>query len=184
MSTVSKYNYKEIGRRDILSKLNIKNIHQLVFPITVILNTSSKQNVVQKKNLVFSSLFLEILSSKKTGSTKLKNSVANFKARKGFPVGNKVTLRKNFVYQFLDKLHIQILSSTRDFICVPKTSHLLINIGIEDCFSVCDIEIERFVVKSSSKICGFNICFSSTLKLKNTYEDKIVKLILSLFRIP
>ena len=44
-----------------------------------------------------------------------KKDVSNFKIRKGFPVGCKVTLRKNYMYEFLERLCAVALPRTRDF---------------------------------------------------------------------
>ncbi len=54
--------------------------------------------------------------------TKAKKSIANFKVREGMPIGAKVTLRAEKMYEFLDKLFNIALPRVRDFHGVPETS--------------------------------------------------------------
>ena len=58
---------------------------------------------------------LMLITGQKPVITKAKKDVSNFKVRKGFPVGCKVTLRKDFMYEFLERLCAVALPRTRDF---------------------------------------------------------------------
>ena len=58
---------------------------------------------------------LMLITGQKPVVTKAKKDVSNFKVRKGFPVGCKVTLRKDFMYEFLERLCAVALPRTRDF---------------------------------------------------------------------
>ena len=58
---------------------------------------------------------LMLLTGQKPIVTKAKKDVSNFKIRKGFPVGCKVTLRNNYMYEFLERLCAVALPRTRDF---------------------------------------------------------------------
>ena len=58
---------------------------------------------------------LMLITGQKPIITKAKKDVSNFKIRKGFPVGCKVTLRKNYMYEFLERLCAVALPRTRDF---------------------------------------------------------------------
>ena len=58
---------------------------------------------------------LMLITGQKAIVTKAKKDVSNFKIRKGFPVGCKVTLRKNYMYEFLERLCAVALPRTRDF---------------------------------------------------------------------
>ena len=179
MNSVSKYHHIEVVRNDVLAKASVKNIYELAQPVAIVLNSSSKQSILQKKSQVFTKILMELLTSNKPGYTKLKKSIANFKVRQGSSIGNKITLRKKLLYQFLDKLHIQILASTRDFMTVKRKSNTPINLGIPDSYVVSDIEFERFTVKSSPKLRGFSISIVPSVS-----GGKSVDLILSSFRIP
>lgn len=65
---------------------------------------------------------MEIITGQKPVLTKAKNSVANFKIREGMPIGCKVTLRGERMYDFLDKLVSVSLPRVRDFRGVSKKS--------------------------------------------------------------
>ena len=58
---------------------------------------------------------LTLISGQKPITTKAKKDISNFKIRKGWPVGCKVTLRSNQMYEFLERLIAVALPRTRDF---------------------------------------------------------------------
>ena len=58
---------------------------------------------------------LTLISGQKPITTKAKKDISNFKIRKGWPVGCKVTLRSNRMYEFLERLIAVALPRTRDF---------------------------------------------------------------------
>ncbi|NLE07842.1 MAG: 50S ribosomal protein L5, partial [Dehalococcoidales bacterium] len=55
-------------------------------------------------------------------TTKAKKSIANFRLREGMPIGLKVTLRDERMYEFLDKLMNTVLCRIREFSGVPRSS--------------------------------------------------------------
>lgn len=65
---------------------------------------------------------LETITGQKVVTTKAKNSVANFKIREGMPIGCKVTLRGEKMYEFLDRLVNLALPRVRDFRGVNSAS--------------------------------------------------------------
>ena len=72
----------------------------------------------QKRTLRFSIAAvaeLETITGQKAVTTKAKNSIANFKLREGMPIGCKVTLRGDKMYEFLDRLVNLALPRVRDF---------------------------------------------------------------------
>ena len=58
---------------------------------------------------------LMLITGQKPVVTTAKKDISNFKVRRGFPVGCKVTLRKDFMYEFLERLCAVALPRTRDF---------------------------------------------------------------------
>ena len=56
-----------------------------------------------------------LITGQKPVVTTAKKDISNFKIRRGFPVGCKVTLRKDFMYEFLERLCAVALPRTRDF---------------------------------------------------------------------
>ena len=65
---------------------------------------------------------IALISGQKPVITKAKKSIANFKVRQGMPVGAKVTLRGDNMYEFVDKLFNISLPRVRDFKGVSKNS--------------------------------------------------------------
>ena len=65
---------------------------------------------------------IALISGQKPVITKAKKSIANFKVRQGMPVGAKVTLRGDNMYEFVDKLFNISLPRVRDFKGVNKLS--------------------------------------------------------------
>jgi large subunit ribosomal protein L5 len=65
---------------------------------------------------------MTLIAGQKPVTTKAKKSISNFKLREGMPVGCKVTLRGQHMYEFLDKLVNIALPRVRDFRGVSKTA--------------------------------------------------------------
>lgn len=73
-------------------------------------------NAVSDKRLIDSAVEeMTIISGQKANPTFSKKDISNFKLRKGMPIGAKVTLRKDKMYEFLDRLVSVALPRTRDF---------------------------------------------------------------------
>ena len=71
--------------------------------------------VNDKKLIQFSVDELTQITGQKAVATKAKKSISNFKLREGMPIGAKVTLRGNMMYEFLDRLISVALPRVRDF---------------------------------------------------------------------
>jgi large subunit ribosomal protein L5 len=73
-------------------------------------------NAVSDKKLVDNGVDeLTIIAGQKAVATKAKNSVSNFKLREGMPIGARVTLRGDRMYEFMDRLMTVALPRVRDF---------------------------------------------------------------------
>ncbi len=83
--------------------------------IKLVLNTTSKSVVRDKKFLIPMLAALELISGRRPKRTYAKKSVASFQVRKRQCIGCKVTLRGNKMYHFLEKCRITILPRLRDF---------------------------------------------------------------------
>jgi large subunit ribosomal protein L5 len=88
----------------------------------ITLNMGLGEAVVNKKVLETASDDLARISGQKPVTTKARISVANFKIRAGWPVGAKVTLRKERMYEFLDRLISVAIPRIRDFRGLPARS--------------------------------------------------------------
>lgn len=102
--------------KDALQKeFNYKNTHQIPNIKKVTLNMGLGEAVQNPKIVESASKQLALISGQKPIITKAKNSIAGFKLREGMPIGCMVTLRKNQMWNFLDKLLHIAMPRIRDF---------------------------------------------------------------------
>ena len=99
----------------LMSKLNVKNKHQVPKIEKIILNMGLGEDASDGKKLKTCIDDMSLITGQKPVVTKFKKSVANFKTRKGSNAGLKVTLRKNKMYEFLDRLVNIALPRIKDF---------------------------------------------------------------------
>ena len=105
---------------------------------------------------------LAIISGQRPIVTKAKKSIANFKVRQGMPVGAKVTLRGDNMYDFIDKFFNIALPRVRDFKGVSKNSfdgRGNYSMGIKEQLIFPEINYDQV-----EKIKGMNIVFTTTAK--------------------
>jgi len=105
---------------------------------------------------------LSLISGQKPVVTKAKKSVANFKVRQGNPVGAKVTLRGDSMYEFADKFFNISLPRVRDFKGVSKNAfdgRGNYSMGIKEQLIFPEINFDKV-----DKIKGMNIIFTTTAK--------------------
>lgn len=115
MTSPCKLYYQQIISRDMILKYNYNTIMELPTFKKIVINTTSKTYVADKKYLIPALTALEMITGQKLLVNQAKRSIALFKLRKGQPIGCKVTLRDILLYNFLHKLVISILPGMRDF---------------------------------------------------------------------
>ena len=81
----------------------------------IVLNMGVGEAVSDKKKVIKAEQEMTLIAGQKPVITKAKKSVATFKLREDMPVGVKVTLRKERMYEFLDRLVTIALPRVRDF---------------------------------------------------------------------
>ena len=96
-------------------KFGYKNKMQVPKLDKIVLNMGVGEAKENSKVLDAAMAEMEIISGQKPVVTKAKNSIANFKLREGMPIGCKVTLRGDKMYEFLDRLVNLALPRVRDF---------------------------------------------------------------------
>ena len=110
---------KEYYEKKIISELqkefSLKNKLMVPKIEKVILNMGLGQNASDKKILQNCIEDISLISGQMPVVTKFKKSISNFKTRKGMPAGVKVTLRKNKMYEFVDRLVNIALPRIKDF---------------------------------------------------------------------
>lgn len=106
--------YQNVIAYDLILKQNLTSIMQLPRLQKIVLNTTSKIYIHEKKHLLFTLAALELISGQKPHLTFARKSIANFKVRQSQILGCRVTLRENEMYIFLDKLSKIVFPRLRD----------------------------------------------------------------------
>jgi len=110
---------KETYQKEIVDgmtkKFGYKNVMQVPRLEKIVINMGIGEAKENSKVLDAAMAELAIISGQKPVATRAKNSIANFKIREGMPIGCKVTLRGERMYEFLDRLINLALPRVRDF---------------------------------------------------------------------
>ena len=107
--------YKESVVPAMLSRFNYVNSMQVPKLLSISLNMGLGDAKTNSKKLDSAISELELITGQKPVITKSKSDISNFKIRKGFPVGCKVTLRSSKMYEFFERLTCIALPRSRDF---------------------------------------------------------------------
>jgi len=99
----------------LMTKLNFLNKHQVPKIIKVVLNIGLGEDATEAKKVKAAQDDLSAIAGQKAIVTKFRKSIANFKTRKGFSAGVKVTLRSTKMYEFIDRLVNIALPRIKDF---------------------------------------------------------------------
>lgn len=99
----------------LMEKFNYSSIMQAPKVEKIVINMSVGDAVSNAKNLDKAVEELTLISGQKPVITKARKSIAGFRLREGMPIGCKVTLRGERMYEFLDKLVTVSLPRVRDF---------------------------------------------------------------------
>jgi len=107
--------YKETLVAQLMEKLELKNIMEVPKITKVTLNMGVGEAVTDKKVMANATADMTVISGQKPIIINSRKSVASFKIRDGWPVGCKVTLRRERMYEFLDRLVNISIPRIRDF---------------------------------------------------------------------
>lgn len=107
--------YNSELRDKIQKQLGLKNVMEVPKITKITLNMGVGEAVADKKVLESAVGDLATISGQKPLKTLAKKSVASFKIRDGYPIGCKVTLRRERMYEFLDRLVSIAIPRIRDF---------------------------------------------------------------------
>ena len=174
-------NLKETFNKELLpqlqEKLGIDNIMAVPKLTKVVINMGVGEALTDKKHLESAVNDLESIAGQKAVVTKAKKSVASFKLREGWPVGCKVTLRGDRMYDFIERLVNVAIPRERDFRGLnPKSFDGQGNysMGIKEQIIFPEINIDKV-----NKISGMDITF-----VTNTNSDKEAKALLTDLGLP
>ncbi len=177
MSTRLKEIYQNEIIEALMKKFGYKNIMQVPKIEKVVINMGigeAKENV---KILDAAASDLQTITGQKPVITKAKKSIANFKIREGMPIGCKVTLRGDRMYEFVDRLINLALPRVRDFRGVnPNAFDGRGNyaLGIKEQLIFPEIEYDKI-----DKIRGMDIIFVTTAR-----TDEEARELLAQFNMP
>lgn len=156
----SKNHYFKVVISNLIKKFKYKSIMQVPKLEKIVINRGVGAAVLDKKIMDHAINELSIISGQKAILCFSKKDEAGFKLRKNMPIGCKVTLRKNFMYEFLDRLIITALPRVRDFNGINIKSFDgkgNYNLGISEQIIFPEIDIDKI-----KKISGMNITFVTT----------------------
>lgn len=110
-----KQKYQQEIRLKLAKELGLKNLLAAPRVLKVVINTGVKEMAKDKGQISKISEELMAISGQKPKVCRAKKSIAGFKLVKGDPIGLKVTLRRERMYNFLEKLFMAVLPRVRDF---------------------------------------------------------------------
>lgn len=149
----TKYSEEIVAR--LQEKYSYKSIMQVPKLQKICLNQGLGDAVTDKKMVEHACDEMTLITGQKAVSTKSKKDISNFKLRKGMPIGARVTLRGDKMYEFLDRLISIALPRTRDFKGVPAKGfdgRGNFNMGVKEHIIFPEIDIDKV-----NKILGMDI---------------------------
>jgi len=107
--------YDETIVKAMTEKFGYKNVMEVPRLDKIVLNMGVGEATQDKKRVDTAAAEMELIAGQKPVITKAKKSIATFKLREGMPIGVKVTLRRERMYEFLDRFVTIALPRVRDF---------------------------------------------------------------------
>jgi len=157
---------KEIYLKEIAPKLKeelgLENVMEIPRITKITLNMGVGEAIGDKKVLESAVADLEKIAGQKPVVTKARKSIAGFKVREGWPVGCKVTLRREKMYEFLDRLVSIAIPRVRDFRGIsPKQfdGRGNFSMGVNEQIIFPEIDYDKV-----DKLRGLDICISTTAR--------------------
>ena len=124
--------YRQVISQDLIYKQNYHNIMELPKIEKLVINSTSKSFIEDRKNITKTLLGLEMICGQKLKISTALKSIAGFKIRQGQTIGCKVTLRKHCLSGFLDKLILVILPRFNNFTGKKRDIDNHYSIGLTD----------------------------------------------------
>lgn len=107
--------YNEVIKKSLVDKFGYTNSHEIPKLTKIVLNMGVGDAVTDKKKLTNAAEEMGMIAGQKPVITKARKSIATFKVREEMPIGCKVTLRRERMYEFLERLVNMALPRIRDF---------------------------------------------------------------------
>lgn len=155
---------KDIYEKEIVSRLKDKFQYKSVMQVPriskIVINKGIGAAVADKKMVDHGLEELTQITGQKAVSTKSKKAISNFKLRENMPIGAKVTLRGDRMYEFLDRLMTVALPRVRDFRGISEKGfdgRGNYTLGVKEQIIFPEISIDKV-----NKISGMDITFVTT----------------------
>ncbi len=117
---------KEKYRKEIVPKLiqerGYHNVMEVPHLVKIVVGIGLGEAITNAKAMEGAEKDLPLITGQKPIITRSRKSIANFKLREGMPIGMKVTLRRERMYDFIDKIINVVLPRLREFRGVPRNS--------------------------------------------------------------
>ena len=162
-------NYKAVIVPELMKKFSYKSVMQVPKLHKIVVNMGVGEAVTDQKILEEAVKDLETITGQKASIRKSKKAISNFKLREGVNIGAMVTLRKERMYEFLDRLINIALPRVRDFRGLSDKSfdgHGNYSLGIKEQIIFPEINFDKV-----TRVLGMDITFVTTAPNDNeAYE--------------
>ena len=169
--------YKDTVVKKLIDERGYKNVMQVPRIEKITINMGVGEAIGDKKVIENALADMEKISGQKPVTTLARKSVASFKVRDGYPIGCKVTLRKERMYEFLDRLISVAIPRVRDFRGMSSKAfdgQGNYNMGVKEQIIFPEIEYEKI-----DAIRGMDINITTSAK-----NDEDARALLAAFNFP
>jgi large subunit ribosomal protein L5 len=172
-----KKRYNETIKAELMKKFGYTNVMQVPRLNKVVLNIGAGEAASDGKKITQAVNDLTAIAGQKAIQTRSKKAIAQFKIREGLPIGAKVTLRGDVMYEFVDRLITMALPRVRDFRGInPKSFDGRGNyaMGMKEHVVFLEIDYDK-----TETVWGMDIVFNTSAK-----TDEEAKALLEGFQFP
>jgi large subunit ribosomal protein L5 len=176
MSCLHDY-YKNTVAKELMTKFGYKSVMEVPRIEKITLNMGVGEAVADKKVMDHAVADMQKIAGQKPVVTKSKKSIAGFKIRENYPVGCKVTLRRDRMYEFLDRLVTISIPRIRDFRGLSGKAfdgRGNYNMGVKEQIIFPEIEYDKI-----DMLRGMNITITTSAK-----TDDEARALLMAFKLP
>ena len=169
-----KQEYKDKVMSTLTEEFSYSNVMEVPKLKKIVLSRGVGAAVADKKLIDHAVDELTTITGQKAVATISKKDVATFKLRKGMPIGAKVTLRGERMYEFLDRLITSALPRVRDFNGINATGfdgRGNYSLGVTEQIIFPEIDIDKV-----NKISGMNITFETSAKTDKEAKSLLTEL--------
>ena len=176
MTRLEQY-YRETVAKDLQAQFGYSSSMEIPRVTKITVNMGVGEASQDKKIIDFATTDMSLITGQKPVVTLAKKAIAGFKLREDMPIGCKVTLRRDKMYEFMDRLINFAIPRIRDFRGLSAKAfdgQGNYNMGISEQIAFPEIDYDKI-----DKLRGMNICFTTTAR--NAEEGRAL---LSAFQFP